>query len=162
MKGFLLAAIIILCACNRKNKELIKPIVQNITESVYASGIVKSRNQYEVFSTVNGIVEQTSVTDGDTVNRGDIIMTLVDEVQKLSSENARIAATYSSLSFNADRLKQLKINIALALAKKQNDSALFRRQQNLWKEGIGSSNELEQREFSWKSSADAYEAALLQ
>ncbi|WP_336518184.1 efflux RND transporter periplasmic adaptor subunit [Pollutibacter soli] len=162
MKWFFSAAMLVLCACNRKSKELIRPVVQNITESAYASGIVKSRNQYEVFSKVNGLIEKTSVTEGDTVHAGDIIMTLADEVSKLSSENARIAASYSSTSANADRLSQLKINIAVALAKKQNDSALLSRQQNLWKEGIGSRNELEQRELAWKNSSEAYEAALLQ
>ncbi len=157
-----MAAVIVVCACNPKEKELTSPVVQNITESVYASGIVKSRNQYEVFSTVNGIVAQKSVTEGDTVHKGDIIITLVNEVPKLSSENARITAIYSSIPFNADRLRQLKLNIGLARAKMQNDSALFRRQQNLWKEGIGSRNELEQRELAWKNSADTYQAALLQ
>lgn len=162
MKGPLLVAIFVLCGCSRKGKDVIKPIVQNITESVYASGVVKSKNQYEVFSTVNGIVKQTPVAEGDTVRTGDIIMTLVDEVPNLSSENAKLAANYTSISFNADRLKQMKLDIASALANKQNDSALFVRQQNLWKEGIGSRNELEQRELASKHSADNYEAALLQ
>ena len=157
-----MAALIVFCACNSNKKELTSPVVQNITESVYASGVVKSRNQYDVFSTVSGIVAQKLVTEGDTVHKGDIIITLVNETPKLSSENARIAAIYSSIPFNADRLKQLKINIGLARAKMQNDSALYRRQQNLWQEGIGSRNELEQRELAWKNSADAYQAALLQ
>jgi len=162
MRRFLIAAIIVSCACNQKRNELTKPVVQNVTESVYASGFIKSRNQYEVFSTVNGIVAQKSVTEGDTVHKGDVIVTLVNETPKLSSENARIAAIYSSLPYNVDRLKQLKINIGLARAKMQNDSALFRRQQNLWKEEIGSRNELEQKELAWKNSADSYQDLLLQ
>lgn len=162
MKGFLIAGIIFLSACSSKKKEITRPVVQDITESVYASGVVESRNQYEVFSTVNGIVAQKLVTEGDTVHKGEIIITLVNETPKLSSENARITALYSSVSFNADRLKELKITISLAHAKMQNDSVLFGRQQNLWKGGIGSRNELEQRELAWKNSADAYRAALLQ
>jgi len=162
MRWYMLVVVFFLCACNRKNNELIRPTVQNITESVYASGIVKSMHQYEVFSTVNGIIAQNVVAEGDTVYVGDIIVTLVNETPNLNTENARIAATYSSIPFNAGKLKQLQINIALASAKKQNDSALFRRQQNLWKDGIGSRNELEQRELAWKNSSNAYEAALLQ
>lgn len=158
----LLAIIVVLAACNQEKGELIKPIVQNITESVYASGVVKSWNQYEVFSTVNGIIGQKRVTEGDTVREGDIIITLLNETSKLSDENARLAATYSSVSFNKDRLNELKGNIDLAHAKMQNDSALFRRQQNLWKEGIGTRNELEQRELAWKNAVTTYQAALLQ
>ncbi|MGZ8509825.1 MAG: efflux RND transporter periplasmic adaptor subunit [Chitinophagaceae bacterium] len=162
MKRVLLATIVGLSACNQKEEEITKPIVQNITESVYASGVVKSWNQYEVFSPVNGIIGQKRVTEGDTVHKGDVIITLINETPKLSSENARLAATYSSVSFNADRLNELKGNIDLARAKMQNDSALFRRQQNLWKEEIGSRNELEQKELAWKNSVNTYQAALLQ
>ncbi|MGZ5255546.1 MAG: efflux RND transporter periplasmic adaptor subunit, partial [Flavitalea sp.] len=161
MKLFLLAAIVVFCACNQKQEETTTPILQNITESVYASGIVKSKNQYQVFSTVNGIIRQKLVTEGDTVRKGDVLVTLLNETPKLSSENAQLAATYSSVSYNMDRLNELKINIDLARAKVQNDSALFRRQQNLWNQEIGTRNELEQRELTWKNSVTNYQATIL-
>ncbi len=161
MNRFLLAVIICLFACNQKQEETATPVIQNITESVYASGIVKSRNQYQVFSTVNGILAQKKVSEGDTVQKGDVLVTLLNEAQRLNSENAELAATYSSVAYNADRLNELKINIDLARAKMQNDSSLFQRQQNLWKQEIGTRNELEQRELAWKNSITNYQAALL-
>ncbi len=51
--SFLLA---IFFGCKKK-EESTKPIQEKITESVYASGIIKSKNQYQVFSAVNGIVK---------------------------------------------------------------------------------------------------------
>lgn len=161
MNRFLLAVIICLFACNQKQEETTTPVIQNITESVYASGIVKSRNQYQVFSTVNGILAQKKVSEGDTVQKGDVLVTLLNETQRLNSENAELAATYSSVAYNTDRLNELKINIDLARAKMQNDSSLFQRQQNLWKQEIGTRNELEQRELAWKNSITNYQAALL-
>ena len=161
MNRFLLAAIVCLTACNQNKEETTTPIIQNITESVYASGIVKSRNQYQVFSTVNGILAQKKVSEGDTVQKGDVLVTLLNEAQRLNSENAELAATYSSVAYNTDRLNELKINIDLARAKMQNDSSLFQRQQNLWKQEIGTRNELEQRELAWKNSLTTYQAALL-
>lgn len=161
MNRFLLALIIFLIACNQNKEETTTPIIQNITESVYASGIVKSRNQYQVFSTVNGILAQKKVSEGDTVQKGDVLVTLLNEAQRLNSENAELAATYSSVAYNTDRLNELKINIDLARAKMQNDSSLFQRQQNLWKQEIGTRNELEQRELAWKNSITAYQAAVL-
>jgi multidrug efflux pump subunit AcrA (membrane-fusion protein) len=156
-----MAVATILPSCNRGKEELVKPAIQNITESVYASGIVKSRNQYQVFSTVTGIISKIWVSEGDVVRKGDVIITLVDETPKLTRENARLAATYSSVSLNTDRLNELKATIELARATMQNDSVLFARQQNLWKEGIGTRNELEQRELAWKNSETAYQAARL-
>ena len=42
-----------------------------------------------------------------------------------------------------------------------NDQLLMERQQNLWSQGIGSKNEVEQRELSLKNSTTNYNAALL-
>jgi multidrug efflux pump subunit AcrA (membrane-fusion protein) len=162
MKRFCLAALVGLYACNQREEGIINPIVQDITESVYASGIVKSKNQYELFSTVNGIIAEILVAEGDTVQKGDIIIALVNETQELSSENARLAATYSSTTFNIDRLNEVKVNVDLAQAKMQNDSALFQRQNSLWNQQIGTQNDLEQRELAWKASVTTYQAALLQ
>ena len=162
MKPFICEAIILLLLSCKEGVETIKPAVQNITESVYAPGIVKSRNQYEVFSAVNGIIQQRRVTEGAIVHKGDIILTLVNETPKLNTENAELAAAYSSVSFNLDKLNELKANIDLARTKMQNDSALFQRQQNLWSQGIGSRNELEQKELAWKNTTTTYQSALLQ
>lgn len=162
MKWFIPAIIVILASCNKQKKEAIQPVVQNITESVYASGIVKSTNQYEAFSTVNGIISQIKIHEGDTVQKGDVILTLVDEKQQLNAENARIAAEYSSVQLNRDRLNEMKINIDLARTKMQHDSVLYQRQQNLWDQNIGSKNDLEQRELAWKNSNTNYQSALLQ
>jgi HlyD family secretion protein len=161
MRKLFWLAIIMLSSCKNK-EETIRPIVQNITESVYASGIVKSKNQYEAFSTVNGIIQSRKVLEGDIVHRGDVLMTLIDEAPKLNTENARLAATYASVPFNLDKLNELKEQINLAKAKMQNDSILFRRQQNLWAQNIGSRNELEQRELAWKNSVTNYQSTSLQ
>jgi RND family efflux transporter MFP subunit len=162
MKKLLLPTIIILLSsCNTK-EETTHPIVQNITESVYASGIVKSKSQYEVFSTVNGIIQKINVTEGDMVHKGDVLITLINETPKLNTENARLAATYSSVPYNLDQLNEFKERIHLARVKMQNDSTLFRRQQNLWAQDIGSRNELEQRELAWKNAVTTYQSALLQ
>ncbi|RYG32909.1 MAG: HlyD family efflux transporter periplasmic adaptor subunit, partial [Chitinophagaceae bacterium] len=161
MKRIFAAFALLLFACNKNKEKLIQPTVQDITESVYASGTVKSLHQYEVFSSVNGIVGRLVAKEGDTISKGDPILKLVNEIPALSAENARIAATYSSVAFNTDKLNELKVNIGLAREKMKNDSGLLSRQQNLWAQGIGTRNELEQRELAWKSARTAYEAALL-
>ena len=162
MKLFLLPTMVVFLSCGQEKSETIKPIVQNITESVYASGLVKSRNQYQVFSPVNGIISKQLVTEGDTVKKGQAIITLLNETPQLNVENAQLAASYSSIPYNLDRLNELKKNIELARDKMKNDSLLFRRQQNLWKEEIGSRHDLEQRELAWKNSTSNYQVALLQ
>jgi hypothetical protein len=53
----LIALIALIISCKKK-QENIKVTAENITESVYASGIVKSKNQYRVFSTISGLIER--------------------------------------------------------------------------------------------------------
>ncbi len=152
--------LILFFSCKKK-LEKIQPTVENITESVYASGIVKSKNQYKVFSTVNGLVNDVLVTEGDIVKKGEVLIKITNTTAQLNIENAKIAADYNAVDANAERLNELQININLAKARMDEDASLQRRQQNLWNENIGSHNELEQRQLAYKNSATAYEAAKL-
>jgi RND family efflux transporter MFP subunit len=142
--------------------DCIAPIVHGITESVYASGRVKSFNQHEVFSMVNGIIQQVHVREGDFVKKGDPLVTLQSETSRLDFESAKISSAFSSVSSNLDKLHELNLNIMFTKEKMQADSLLFQRQQNLWENDIGSRNELEQRELTWKNSVTAYQSALLE
>lgn len=54
---FLLVTVFCVVACG-KPTETVRPKLEAITESVYASGFIKSRNQYEVFSTVGGLIQE--------------------------------------------------------------------------------------------------------
>ncbi|MCE9538130.1 MAG: RND transporter, partial [Bacteroidetes bacterium] len=53
----IILSVFILESCNSK-EEKTQPVIENISESVYASGIIKSKNQYQVFSTVNGLIQE--------------------------------------------------------------------------------------------------------
>lgn len=65
-------------SCSKK-AEKTQPVVEDITESVYASGIVKSKNQYQVFSTVNGLIQEVFVAEGGLVKKGDPILRVLNE-----------------------------------------------------------------------------------
>lgn len=148
-----------LLSCGPK-QEKIRPSSITITESVYASGIVKSRNQYQVYSPVNGLIQQIFVSEGDTVKKDDPILRVTSETARLNSENAQLAADYSTTGANADKLNELQANIQFLKSKMQNDSILVVRQRNLWEKQIGTRNELDQRELSYKNDVATYKAAL--
>ncbi len=154
--------IVLFFSISCKNKqEKIKPTEEKITESVYASGIVKSTNQYQVFSTTNGLIAKLYVTEGDIVKKGDPIMRLINTTAQLNTENARLSANYASVTSNAEKLRELKINMDLAKTKMLNDASLLQRQRNLWSQQIGSANDVDQRELAYKTSSNANEAATL-
>lgn len=155
-----LTFIIIFFSCKQK-QEKTKPVTENITESVYAAGVIKTKNQYQVFSAVNGLIQQILVTEGDTVKKGDPLIRVLNETARLNADNAKLSADYAAVNANRDKLNELKINIDLAKSKKDNDLLLLQRQRNLWSQDIGSKNELNQKELAYKNSSNSYEASIL-
>jgi multidrug efflux pump subunit AcrA (membrane-fusion protein) len=153
--------ILFICVSCKNKQEKTIPIEEKITESVYASGIVKSKNQYQVFSTVNGLIANMLVTEGDIVTKGQPIVKLVNTAAQLNEDNAIISANYLSAQTNGERLKELKINIDIAKTKMTHDALLLQRQTNLWNEQIGTKNDLDLKELAAKTSENTYEAAEL-
>jgi HlyD family secretion protein len=142
----ILTSICLFVSCNRK-KETITPELKDITESVYASGIVSSKNQYEAYSKVNGIVNKISIKEGDYVKKGDLLMSIENPSVKLSVDNARLSAAINDYEANSEKLKDAYNSVQLAQKNLSNDSLIFERQKNLWKQNIGSKVELEQKEL---------------
>jgi len=156
LTGVVLTLMVISC---NTHLEKTAPQTANITASVYAAGIVKARNQYQVYSTVSGIIHKIFVTENANVKIGSPIMLVADPPSKLNRENSDLSARYADLRTNEDKLTDLKNNIDLAASKYSNDSLIFKRQQNLWTQGIGSKLELEQKELVAQGSKISLESA---
>lgn len=145
-------------AC-KENVETTSPKRESITESVYASGMVKSKNQYQVFATVNGLLQKVHVEEGDTVKKGAPLLTVLNETSILARENAQLAAELADVKANQGRLDELLLQIELAKNKMNNDSLLMTRQRSLWAQDIGSKVELERAELNFQNSKTTFESA---
>ncbi len=135
--------------------------MERITESVYASGIIKSKNQYQVFSTVGGLIQTILVKEGDLVKKGAPLFILHSETSRLSAENAKLSADFADVNTKSEQVNELKGVIETAKSKMLNDSLLLLRQRGLWTQQIGSKVELEQRELAYTNSVNNFEAAIL-
>lgn len=144
----------------KKSQEKTQPVTEKISESVYASGIIKSKNQYQVFSTVGGLIQKILVKEGDLVKKGDPLFIVENETARLNAENARLATEFATSNLGGERLNELKGAIDLARSKMLNDSMLLLRQRGLWAQQIGSKVELEQRELAYTASLTNYQAAV--
>lgn len=156
----LLIAAIAIFSCGKK-QESIHPTIEKITSSVYASGTVKSSAQYEVYSKVNGIIENILVNEGAEVKKGQTIIALSNKAQALGLENAKLLANYSSAETNQEKLKQAQNELEVAKLKMDNDESLLDRQKKLWTSEIGTRNDIDQRELAFKNSATQYNASKL-
>jgi HlyD family secretion protein len=162
MKHMLIAATLLtgLFACSSK-VETIQPIREDITEAVYASGIVKSKNQYQVYTTVTGTIGEVLVKEGMLITKGTPLFQLSKETPVLNRKNAALSASFADLKANQSKLREASIAVDLAKAKFKNDSLLLVRQQQLWEQQIGSKVELEQRELAYQNAKTAYQSAVL-
>ncbi len=142
--------------------ETIKPSIQSITESVYASGVIKTQGQYQVFANTRGIIGKLLVKEGDVLQKGQTIAVLSNEALSASTESSRITAEYNAVENNRQRIKEAEQNVELAKQKADNDALLVSRQRNLWQQGIGTKVELDTRELAAKNSSTVYKNALLQ
>ncbi len=147
-------------SCKRSGSS-IHPEQKDITESVYASGMVKSASQYQVYAKVPGVIRQFFVKEGDVVKKGDPLFEIDNSNARLNTENARIAAHTADYTTNLDKLNDAQAAIDVAKRKLANDSSLFARQQVLWQQNVGTKNDLDQRELAYAASKSAFTNALV-
>lgn len=157
---FLTLFILSFTSC-KTTEEKIFPQKEDITLSVYASGLVKSKTQYQVFSTVNGILKEILVEEGGLVKKGQVIARISDLSQKINVENARAQEDYNSIFSNTEKLDQAKKEVELARIKLENEKSLLKRQKELWADGIGSKNDLDNRILSVENAQTNFNASQL-
>lgn len=162
MKSFKIFLIIyILTSCSDKI-ETTFPEELPITESIYASGYVKSKNQYEVHPKVNGIVEHVYVSPGDQVIVGSPLISIYNETQKINNETAKLTADFYNYNSNVEQLNELKNKIYVAKLKVKSDSIQFTRQLNLKDSGAGTAVDYENAELMYENSKFNYFSAINQ
>lgn len=149
-----------LSACKQK-KESLHPSLQPITQSVYASGVVKGLNQYQAYAKTGGVIAELYVSEGDLVQKGQNLLLISNNAAKYAKENSEVTASFNAEKNNLDKLEELKFNLDVLKEKLNNDSLLYLRQQNLWKQNVGTQLELEQKELNFRNSKANYEGALL-
>ena len=115
-------------SCKKKLEET-KPTVGDITESVYASGIIKAENQYTVFSTVSGILKKIDVVAGQTISNGQLLFELENDKAQLNTENARLAYQLSQNDnhYIQDKISEMEIKVQLAREKLLVDKSFYDR-----------------------------------
>ncbi len=145
----------------KHNADNITPTMGAITESVYANGLVKAEGQYQVYPTVNGTVLSVLVKEGDTVKAGQPLMRIDDRTSNLStrSADAQLRLLEQNVREEGPVLTRLRATVDQARDKLNLDSTNFKRQEALWAQGIGSRNELDQRQLAYTTSKATYSMA---
>jgi HlyD family secretion protein len=153
MRKILFLSLLFFISCKDKFDEA-KPTIGDVTESVYASGIIKSENQYTVFSTVSGILKKIDVVAGQTIVNNQLLFELEDDKAKLNTENARLTYQLSQNDnhYIQDKIAEMQIKVQLARDKLLVDKSLYDRNNRIKQYNVISEVDFEKVEFAYKSS----------
>jgi multidrug efflux pump subunit AcrA (membrane-fusion protein) len=112
----------LLFSCGKKTNE-IKPQFKDITETVFASGILDPKDKYNLTAQSEGYLVKLNFTEGDIVKAGDVLA-IADNQQNVFSEKSAadlLNISRANVTENAPALKQTEANIALAIEKVKQD-----------------------------------------
>ncbi len=141
-----------------------QPTVGSITESVYASGIIKSENQYTVYATVSGVLQKIKVTPGQTIAKGQTLFQIESDKASLTTENARLAYQLSNENsrYIQDKIAEMETKVQMAKDKLVVDQSVYNRNKNIKQYKVISEVEYERVELTYKNSKSNYESAVKQ
>ena len=162
MKNIKLILILILVIGCKENIKSIKPKSRKITESVYASGYLETENQYQVYSSVNGIISKIYLNEGTKIKNGTPLFQISNRLTKSQTEIAILSSENASLKNNKNKLESLKLNLKVAKYKWRNDSLIFIRKKYLFNKNVITSIEFENAELNYENSMTNYKSSLLQ
>lgn len=124
-----------------------------LTESVYSSIIIQPENAYEVYASVNGILDQIMVEEGSLVSRGTIMFKIKNTAPQLNVQNARVNLEQAKLNAgrNSAILGTIVDEISTAQLNLKNAKENWERQKNLWQQEIGTKAEYDSRKLAYES-----------
>ncbi|MFY7956984.1 MAG: efflux RND transporter periplasmic adaptor subunit [Flavobacterium macrobrachii] len=163
-KVFCFSITIFIVSCSKNDTEEMQPTVGSITESVYASGIIKSENQYTVYATVSGVLQKIKVTPGQTIAKGQTLFQIESDKASLTTENARLAYQLSNENsrYIQDKIAEMETKVQMAKDKLVVDQSVYNRNKNIKQYKVISEVEYERVELTYKNSKSNYESAVKQ
>ena len=134
----------------QSDSQIIKAEKRDWTESIYASSKVQSVNQYAHYAEVNGRLLRYLVSEGDTVNAGDLIAEIdgVNSETRVNIAQSQLEAVQSGKA----RIQELGYQIQSAQNVFTQDYVDYFRQKRLFESGIGSKAQLEIRKLKFLQS----------
>lgn len=138
-------------SCKGK-KKFITAERKDIVESVYASAVIKAKDQYSLIAPVSGLLVANLVKEGDSVVAGQVIAQIDNSNPSLNADNASLAVNQAKSNLGA--ITELEAQIQTARKQHSLDSLNFMRQTELWRQNIGTKNQLETRQLAYEASGN--------
>ena len=153
----LISITILFVSCtDNTDDEKIKPVFRDISELVYASVKVVSKDAYHSRSSKSGIIQNIYVKEGSTVRKGDHLFKVkatANSSNQLHSANINLNEAKENLNGSNSKLQSIKLDMQRIREQNLVDSSNYQRRKRLWEQNIGSKNEFEQSQLVYQTSA---------
>ncbi|MDY0077015.1 MAG: HlyD family efflux transporter periplasmic adaptor subunit [Bacteroidales bacterium] len=158
---FILAitAMALLNSCGKKYTET-KPEYRDITETVFASGILVPENQYNLTAQSDGYLISLNFDEGDIVETGELLAEIDNETYDINLQGANqlLDIAISNLSPSAPALKQIEANLLIAERKMKQDEIQVERYEFLYNTNSVSKLEYENVLLAYETSKANHKA----
>jgi multidrug efflux pump subunit AcrA (membrane-fusion protein) len=151
--AFVALALSYVFSCSVKPEKIL-PVKRELTQSVYSSLTIQPDSLYQAHAIVAGILERNLVDEGEIVSLNAPLIQIINQTPKLNALNAKLALELAQDNYkgSATILDGIKDEITAARLKFANDSINYFRQENLWKQNIGSQVEYDTRKLNYELS----------
>lgn len=150
---FGMALALVLSACGKKTQESVVER-RDITEYVFATGILEPENQYNLTAQNEGYLIALGIEEGDLVQAGQVLAVIDNPQNKISSGSAQQLLTIARENAAADApaMRQVEASISAAKDKVQQDQLQADRLRKLWEANSVSRLEHETAQLALSSS----------
>ncbi|MBX2816630.1 MAG: efflux RND transporter periplasmic adaptor subunit [Saprospiraceae bacterium] len=146
-------------------QETTRAELRDISEYVYASVEIVSERTQQCKTPISGIIQNILVERGQKVSSGELLFTITptaDLRNRLSSAELALKDAKDKYLGDNNNLRSIEIEIQRTRENNVLDSINYERKARLWREGIGSENELDQLRLKYQNSGNLLRAQQLQ
>jgi HlyD family secretion protein len=156
----LAAAFLLFSSCGKKMEET-KPIRKDVTETVFASGILEATNTYNLTAQADGYLTQLNFKEGDIIAVGKILAVVDNKEAGINQQSAADLFTIAQRNTfsNAPALQQAQNTININKQKMELDFINLQRYQKLWASNSIAKIDLDNADLQYKTSKTNYESA---
>jgi len=150
-----------LTSCGKKSEQT-TPIKKDVTEYVFASGILEAENTYNLTAQNDGYLKNVLFKEGDIIAEGNILASIDNKENILNTESAKdlYDIAESNTKSTAPALLQASNNIDISKDKLGQDKLQFERYRELWNKNSIARIDFENAELQYNTSKKNYENAI--
>ena len=150
---FLLIILVAMQSCVQENKE-INAVRKNLTEAVYAPGVLQPEDEYKVVANVDGYLLPSAVKEGDAVTAGQLLFSLSNKLRETQEHTTAqlVKRTAPLAGYDAPLVQELKRQLSQVNTQLQKDSLDNQRYRNLYAEQAVSKSSYEKYLLQYQSS----------